>query len=1091
MEQLIYIEQNDKEKAAELTRGFALEKTKERVFINALGAELAMKYLAQENVSISNVYNMHNIHGIRGEFDIADVMLSNIHIDVRVVYDENLIFVPKSHFEYDITPDLYLVFKMSQDLSFVEFLGFFEPRMLNKNNQNDDYYFFEKEKLSHPSDLINFIGNFDGNTTKNFSEEEIENGQKLALSLIDNNISEEDKKSLLSILSKSSVLREDLIDFENFEIVSYHTARTEDLNTISPEIELIPDEFDIFDSIDDFDNTDDDLGLNNIFEIPDTTENEETEVDIESDSVEFSDDETDKIDDEITEEENAETFDFDGETEELTTDEPLDIVGESEELTTDEPLDIVGESEELTTDEPMDIVGESEELTTDEPMDIVGETEELSIDEPMDIVGETEELTTDEPMDVIGETEELTTDEPMDVIGETEELSIDEPMDIIGETEELSIDEPMDIIGETEELTADEPMDIVGETEELSTDEPMDVIGESEELTTDEPMDVIGETEELTTDEPLDIVGESEELTTDEPEELINEAADLPSDENIEIPEEEQLGTESETEVSEPQEISDEITEEEIEHIEQNNVIGGIGAGLAGGAILSEALNDINLADGLENLAENINLPGRDVNDLSDDNLTEIENLDITEDVSSTEDNTQDSYEENTLTSFDTIEPVTETEPVFVENQEDTVSEEINELENLDDLEKPEEISDEIESVEENQTQTELIDNLFSMNNFEDDVEEEVDNDTEIPEETVDFNNLENTEESTEEEPASETTTEEDVSGFEDLANPDEAQEETPAKENETQENETESFEETSSTETTDDSDTIKIEDLDNVLSSLESENSETSTESFESETVISSTNPVTGEIPLDINKSEEEKLEVLYNENTEKTEDMGQGLNLENPSQEKGKKAVILASAMVALIAAGSVGAYMMLNKQNPTPTTTTPNINNENITQMPKPQDQPIPSTTNVNKKEDNNVQTVTQSDTPAKVQQPAGETPYVDVKKLGWAVPSYLSYNENFKKYLQTAGKSLKLSLSSDLLMATEYNYSDIIQVDITLTKEGTLKDAKVMQTSGSAQIDGIVLQTVKDTLNVVKAPAGVIDGDSAHLTLKIYL
>ena len=321
MEQLIYIEQQDKETATELTRGFTVENTKNRVFVNALGAELAMKYLAQENISISNVYNMHNIHKIREEFDIADVMLPNIHIDVRVVYDENLIFVPKSHFEYDITPDLYLVFKMSEDLSFVEFLGFFEPKMINKNNQNDEYYFFEKEKLSHPSDLKNFIENFDGTTTKNFRDDELENGQKLAISLIDNDISDVDKRSLLNILKKSSALREDLIDFDNFEVVSYHTVTSEDLET-APTLEqqVTTDEFEVFDNDNEFEAFDEDTETNEDiddiahddnkdFESFEEDEEEIDETELDTDSSE------EIINDEITEtidEQKEETIDIVG-----------------------------------------------------------------------------------------------------------------------------------------------------------------------------------------------------------------------------------------------------------------------------------------------------------------------------------------------------------------------------------------------------------------------------------------------------------------------------------------------------------------------------------------------------------------------------------------------------------------------------------------------------------------------------------------------------------------------------------------------------------------------------------------------------------
>ena len=81
--------------------------------------------IISRNINNSRIYNMHSVHKILEEFDISDIMLNNIHIDVRVVFDENYIFVPKSHFEYDILPDVYFVLLLAEDHSHASFLGFF------------------------------------------------------------------------------------------------------------------------------------------------------------------------------------------------------------------------------------------------------------------------------------------------------------------------------------------------------------------------------------------------------------------------------------------------------------------------------------------------------------------------------------------------------------------------------------------------------------------------------------------------------------------------------------------------------------------------------------------------------------------------------------------------------------------------------------------------------------------------------------------------------------------------------------------------------------------------------------------------------
>ena len=83
----ILIDEKEREDARALTQSFARADVKSRAYINALGAEVCLKYFRQENISDEPTYNLHNIRKILEEFDISDVMLSNIHIDVRVIFD--------------------------------------------------------------------------------------------------------------------------------------------------------------------------------------------------------------------------------------------------------------------------------------------------------------------------------------------------------------------------------------------------------------------------------------------------------------------------------------------------------------------------------------------------------------------------------------------------------------------------------------------------------------------------------------------------------------------------------------------------------------------------------------------------------------------------------------------------------------------------------------------------------------------------------------------------------------------------------------------------------------------------------------------
>ena len=94
---IIYIENENKTEAEFMSRSFVKKEVKNRAYINALGAELASKYLASEGIDTTETHNLHSISKILEKIDVADIMLPNIHIDVRVVFDENQIFIPKSH----------------------------------------------------------------------------------------------------------------------------------------------------------------------------------------------------------------------------------------------------------------------------------------------------------------------------------------------------------------------------------------------------------------------------------------------------------------------------------------------------------------------------------------------------------------------------------------------------------------------------------------------------------------------------------------------------------------------------------------------------------------------------------------------------------------------------------------------------------------------------------------------------------------------------------------------------------------------------------------------------------------------------------
>ena len=1028
MEQLIYIEQNDKNEALMLTRGFTLDEIRTRAYVNALGVELAMKYLAQENICVSNIYNIHNINKIRENFDIADIMLPNIHIDVRVVYDENVIFIPKSHFEYNLVPDIYLVFKMAEESTHVEFLGFFEPKLINKNNQNSDYYFIEKEKLSYASDLKNYIENFHGNTTNSLTETEMETAQRMAISLIDDDLAINDKKTLLELLTKSSSLREKLIEYDNFEWISFHTTKGIDLEdidnlknsdilTTSNEI-INPDEFEFFEQKDEFEQFESEKDV--------VAHEEETLASAEDESFEMNMEE-----DTLTPAED-ESFEMNMEEDTLAPaeDESFEMNMEEDTLAPveDESFEMNMEEDTLTPveDESFEMNMEEDTLTP-----VEDESFEMNMEE--DTLAPVE----DESFEMNMEEDTLTPAED-----ESFEMNMEE--DTLAPVEDESFE--MNMEEDTLTPVEDESFEMNMEEDTLAP-----VENESFEMNMEE--DTLAPDE----DESFEMNMEEDTLTPAEDESFeMNMEEDTPTpveDESFEMNMEEDTLTPAEDESFEMNMEEDTLTPVEDESFEMN--------------MEEDTLAPVEDESFEMNMEEEV--PLEDVVIEEDALLASLEDEIDTAETTLSVPNDEELFTTNDLSDVE-IDIVEDEVKEEITNTEDILLETDNENSSLSELSQPNSVED-ITEISEN---INLSENALIENMIEDEVKD-TPHSKEVTEEmisevlaqgestgsmsldalsTIYDVNYENNEE---------YSNTESMASLEQLATFFNMEEENTISETTNKEKD-------------------KVQDIPVIPNKTPQK-----LNVYENSTIISNENMIIGEIFIDINQ-------MVANENYE--------INTSTKSLNKNAPKVLVAVGMIIAVLAGWYFFSDFNNKpqeQIPENTPQNPvenNLNEEidgNIFGEPAEQEtmENIEKIIPADKIQFDEVIKETKKEVSKPSKTPPALSPYLEVNSLSWSVPDYLSYNENFKNYLQTTGKSLKLSMSSDLLLVTEYAYSNIIHVTITLAPTGTLQNAQITKSSGSEQIDKIVLRTVNETLNVLKAPSGLIVGDSAKLVLKINL
>ena len=1195
-ETLIYIEENDKNEAGINARHFAKEDVQNRAYYNTLGAQLIKKFLASENVDAANTYNIHSIKKVLEELDIADIMLNNIHIDVRVVFNENFIFIPKSHFKYEILPDIYLVLLMSNDKKYVKILGFFEPKLINKNNQNEDYYFIEKEKLNPATNLKEFIENFKGNTEQNLSDSEIENSDILILSMIDHDITEDEKKELLQNLVKSAKLRDRFIEFENFETLSYRAEQAPDVKkpeTLSgyPSLEVaaaataealeqldfggsantqkLPDENEIIN------------GFNNLERnIPDLTPKDSTPAT-----------DTTSVDDIL-----SELVDFSN-LEDLTADE-VSTAGNTETQSSSENISI----EELAEGTPYIQPEEQEkaeqhsetqeaELTTEElnaltlNFDDISQTdttEEISPENIENISSATdsgiiEQQDTPETLnfDEIMPLETPTDDTPSNI--EHEEIS-DETIDFRElenpAPEEANNQTPETPVINTEPETVNfEDITTPADLTEISGQNIEPEIIETETATSTEP-----ELADFTNlEEGLQQVEITDSVTQQEPElaDFNNLEEDLQQVEITDsvMQQEPELADFTNLEEDLQQiEIADSVTQQEPELADFNN--------------LEEDLQQIEITDSVTQqepeLADFDNpeetLPPADISDLqtkpaSDDSVrTELENESSEPELLLEEPLQELSFDDAELTLE---EPLLE---ISDDNQETTKSEtsafmreslsdKSTGLEDFDNLVLQDEKAHGIErpqtpvqkSAQENTPEILPEDAELDKMLSDENLTALSETAHELTTDKSAADNPENIEETLPDKPTSSELLSESAEKISGAAA--EIPEELTAK-SDLQPQPEETAEDTI-TDLNLDADEIEKSTVTDDIAGVEGfdelqNNTELSTDELISQIddLLGTTEPEehskptassgndTSEPENDEASDKGDKLEMLFNstngeidDNTGEFEEetgstsASSGFSAGNLLQGKGKQAILAAAVVAVLAIAGGAGFFLMKNKnssdmlsQNPVESgagnlpvpesgsagedntdlmTNAPDINNQVPTPPAQPEPQAKPAEQQAPAPQAKPVQNPQQprqaAPKPAKPAEAAaaakapGNTPipYVSVKSLTWEVPDYLSYSDKVKKYLQTAGKSIRLTLSSDLLLATEYAYSNQIKVELKLKSDGTVQDAQITKSSGSTQINDIVLRTVKDTLKVVKPAPGEIPTPDFKLGLIINL
>ena len=100
--------------------------------------------------------------------------------------------------------------------------------------------------------------------------------------------------------------------------------------------------------------------------------------------------------------------------------------------------------------------------------------------------------------------------------------------------------------------------------------------------------------------------------------------------------------------------------------------------------------------------------------------------------------------------------------------------------------------------------------------------------------------------------------------------------------------------------------------------------------------------------------------------------------------------------------------------------------------------------------------------------------GGSAYVTVNGVNWNCTAQLFTDKTFKSYLQHLDNLLKQNLKNHILNVTQTPPKDMVAAKLAINNDGNLEKVIISESSGSEQVDNIVLQSINEMFEGEKTP-----------------
>ncbi len=165
------IEEFDLDSAKDICKLISEPALRNRCVSNVAAATLATKYF--QDIDIDSESGIHNIYQILENINISDIYIKDNYIDVRLYFNENEIFVPKTHFDSNLLPVAYMFIKIEDNLSSGTVTGFITPDIIDTAKEYNGYYRIKEDELISFYDIESMLINKDSEDLPNNFESQV------------------------------------------------------------------------------------------------------------------------------------------------------------------------------------------------------------------------------------------------------------------------------------------------------------------------------------------------------------------------------------------------------------------------------------------------------------------------------------------------------------------------------------------------------------------------------------------------------------------------------------------------------------------------------------------------------------------------------------------------------------------------------------------------------------------------------------------------------------------------------------------------------------------------------------------------------